>query len=72
MLEGWPSKLPKINVDYRHYYSFHEEITICVGLLLKIDKLLVPAALRRDLLQQTPRSHLGKEKCVKHTKDIVY
>ena len=58
---GWPSKLPEVDIDCRQHYSFHKDIIICDGLLLKIEKILVAAALRRDMLQQIHRSHLGED-----------
>ena len=69
--EGWPEKsqLPSILVPY---YQFREYMSVCNGILLKSDRIVVPASLRIEILEKIHVGHLGIEKCRQRARQSVW
>ncbi len=72
VMSGWPDSKQEVKPDCQTYWAFREEISLCDGLLLKADRLIVPSSLRRDMLTQIHRSHLGIEKCRQRARDVLF
>ena len=61
---GWPerSDIPQV---LQPYYQFRDEFTVCNGLLLKCDRIVIPTCLRVEMLDLLHQGHFGVEKCRK-------
>ena len=52
MLDGWPNTKAELPVDIRTYSIYGEEISCVDGLLFKGHRLIVPRALRAQMLEK--------------------
>jgi predicted aspartyl protease len=60
---GWPDK-SKLQSDIMPYYPVHNEISICDGLLVKKNLLIIPEELRQEMLNRIHSAgHFGINKC---------
>lgn len=59
---GWPLKADIPNI-LMPYYQFRDYFSICNGVLLKSDRLVIPVCMRLDVLDLIHTGHLGIEKC---------
>ena len=58
--------------EIRPYSSFNEEVTVQNGLLFKGDSIIVPARLRKEMMQEVHSSRLGIEGCSGRAREVLY
>ena len=68
VLEGWPSTPDEVPAEVKPYFQFRDEITGQNGLLFKGERLIVPAKLRKEMMERVHSSHLGIEGCIRREK----
>ena len=54
------------------YRTFIEELSIVDGVILKGQRVVVPAIMKAEMLQLIHEGHFGIEKCKRRTRDILY
>uniref|UniRef100_A0A2C9M696 Integrase zinc-binding domain-containing protein n=1 Tax=Biomphalaria glabrata TaxID=6526 RepID=A0A2C9M696_BIOGL len=74
ILIGWPNtrneiKSPK---QIRAYYGIKEELSERDGLLLKGERILVPKALQKEMLQRLYQGHLRCDRCLSTAKEVFF
>ena len=72
VLTGWPEKRDECPVQVRDYWNYREEISLHDGLLFKNQRVIVPKAMRSEILSRIHSSHEGIVSCSKKAKDIVF
>ncbi|XP_036435970.1 uncharacterized protein K02A2.6-like isoform X1 [Colossoma macropomum] len=70
-VEGWPDKF-SVDATTRPYLPFSGEFTVQNGVLLKGDRIVIPASLRGDILNKLHEGHLGITKCRERAKQSVW
>lgn len=71
--EGWPGfEKPSINVVTRPYWQIREEITLCQGLLMRGNRLIIPTYLRAEILQRIHEGHQGIVKYCERARNSVW
>ena len=70
--QGWPSTVKEVPSVIQPYWTFHEELTVEDGLLLKGTRIVIPSKKHEAILKLIHEGHLGLNKCKLHTKDTVY
>ena len=70
-LNGWP---PKHDIEsyLKPYHAFQEEISYHMGILLKGVRIIVPLALRKDMLNLMHQGHFGMEKTKHRARISLY
>ena len=58
--------------NIQKYWTFHEELTIEDGLILKGMQIVIPEKMREDILKQICEGHLGFNKCQMRVKETIY
>ena len=66
MDDGWPAG------SCPHYFHVRGDLSYVDGLLLMKDRIVIPEALRPDLLNRIHEGHLGIEKCKRRARESVY
>ena len=72
IMSGWPNNIKEIPQVLHPYWTFHEELTIKDGLILKGTRIVIPNKKCEAILKQIHDSHLGLTKCKLHAKQAVY
>ena len=57
--QGWPEDIKSVPIPARDFWSYRDVHTIQNGIILKGQQVLIPEAVREDILQQLHASHLG-------------
>ena len=69
---GWPQDICDLLKEIQPYWTFHEEMTIEDGLLLKGPCIIVPQTLHKEMIQLLHTGHLRLEKCLNRVKQSMY
>ena len=72
IMTSWPANIREIPQVLHPYWTFHEELTIEDGLVLKGTRIIIPTKKCKAILRQIHNSHLGLTKCKLHAKQAVY
>ncbi|XP_062855259.1 uncharacterized protein K02A2.6-like [Trichomycterus rosablanca] len=70
-VDGWPDKFSVEEVIHP-YLPFSGEITVQNGVLLKGERIVIPASLQADVLNKLHEGHLGITKCRERAKQSVW
>ena len=70
-LEGWPIK-DRLNSMTRPYWSERAELTVVQNLLMKGSRIVIPSAMRLDVLDKIHEGHQGITKCRARAKTAVW
>ena len=69
MKNGWPER---IDVSFKNIYSQHQDIEEIDGCLLLQDRIIVPVALQRKVLQILHANHKGVVKMKQQARRCIY
>ena len=69
--EGWPAHAKQEPV-LKNYWLEQATLTVKDGLLLKDTRLVIPAAMRNDVLAKLHEGHQGVEKCKSRARQSVW
>jgi hypothetical protein len=69
--EGWPAHAKQEPV-LKNYWPEQATLTVKDGLLLKDTRLVIPAAMRNDVLAKLHEGHQGVEKCKSRAHQSVW
>ena len=70
--QGWFNTIKEVPSEVQLYWTFHEELTIEDGLILKGTRIIIPNSKREDILKLMHEGHLGLNKCKMRAKETVY
>ena len=68
---GWPDAQNVLSV-LKPYMTFKDEFSVCDGMLMKGDRLVIPTSMRLEMLECLHSGHLGIEKTRKRLVDTVW
>ena len=69
---GWPDNRSQIPNVLRPYWTFREELSEANGIILKGEKIVIPNALKKEMLAKIHTSHLVIVKCKQRAKDVLF
>ena len=70
--QGWPKTIKEVLTEVQKYWTFHEELTIEDGLVLKGMRIIIPNKKREEILKLIHEGHLGLNKCKMRAKETVF
>ena len=70
--QGWPKTIREVPTEIQKYWTFHEELMIEDGLILKGMRIVIPDEKREEILKQIHEGHLVLNKCQMQAKETVY
>ena len=71
-MEGWPEHKRDVPPSLRSFWNIRNGIQVTDGILLKDNRLVIPFALRNDILQKLHISHCGIEKTKANVHTMVF
>ena len=69
---GWPTELKDVPELAKAYHTYHSQIFEHDGLLYKNERVIVPAELRRDVLNKLHYNHFVIDKTKNRAREIVF
>ena len=60
---GWPNSIKEVPPEIQAYQTFHEELTIEDGLILKGTQIVIPKNKHKNILRVIHTGHLSIGKC---------
>ena len=69
---GWPAERRELSPTVAIYYDIRDELVIQDGLLFRGDRLVVPKALRKRMLQTLHSSRQGIESMLRRARETQY
>ena len=69
---GWPQDTHDLLKEIQLYWTFHKEMTIGHGLLLKGTHIIIPQTLCQEMIQLLHTGHLALAKCLNKAKQSMY
>ena len=69
---GWPAKHSECTESVRKYFNFRDELSVVDGLILKGNRIVIPAKLWDNALSQLHQSHLGECKTILHARTCIF
>ena len=69
---GWPDTIKDLPQDIGPYWSYRDEIGISDGVILKGKQVIIPDAMKSDIMPQLHAAHLGIEQTRLLMREYVY
>ncbi|KAL9978343.1 hypothetical protein ACROYT_G015844 [Oculina patagonica] len=69
---GWASSKKQCDPVLTPYYDKRSELVEDKGLIFLGERLVVPTSLRKEMLKQIHRSHIGIEGCLRRAREVLY
>ena len=70
--EGWPTHKAEVPDAVRPYFEFRDQMTTQDGLVFKGQVVVIPAALRTEMMAKCHAMHIGIEGCVRRARESMY
>lgn len=72
VLDGWPDNQNQLTATVKPYWNFRDQITEYEGMLLKSNKIIVPAEEKRNILNQLHAGHQGVQRTLAAARNNVF
>ena len=72
MIQGWPNYKNEVPLNVATYWNIRHELNEAEGLIFKANQLVIPTAMRPDMLNLIHESHLGIEKCKSRARAALF
>ena len=69
---GWPINKADVPESIHAYFNIHNELTVQDGLVFKGQRLVISAAMRKEVISTIHSTHAGTESCLRRARDNVY
>ena len=69
---GWPESKSDVPESIHAYYDFRDELTVQDELVFKGARLVVPSALRREMMEAAHATHIGIEGCIRRARESMF
>ena len=72
VLQGWPETKQQLEPLIAEYWTYRDEIGAYNGVLYKGDRVIIPNALRKEMLKRIHASHQGQQASLRRAKDALF
>ena len=69
---GWPEKLADLEPELKPYFSYRDELTLQDGLIVRGDRIVIPASMRLEVKRKVHAGHMGINSCIRRARDLVF
>ena len=69
---GWPASKSDLTESLHPYYDFRDELTTQDQLVFKGSLVVVPVALRREMMAVCHATHIGVEGCIRRARESMF
>jgi len=72
IIDGWPQTRQECPERIQEFWNHRDELTVMNDIIFKGEKIVIPSALRSEMLQKIHIGHMGMEKCKLRAKDVLF
>ena len=72
VLNSLPERKSHLSQSIQSYWDYREELTIHDELIFKRNKVVIPAALRNEMLKAVHQPHLGVEASKRRAREVLF
>ena len=72
IFNGWPPYRKQCPQELWEFWNFRCDLTVEDGLVLKGNRIVIPAAMRNQVLQAIHQGHQGENKCILRARESVF
>ena len=72
ILNGWPQNKGAVKDCLHPYFDFRDELVVQDELVFKGDLVIIPAALRKEMMASVHATHIGIEGCIRRARDCMF
>ena len=72
IMAGWPDSRDGVPEVVLPYYNFRDELVVFDGLIFKGERLVIPAAMRPEILDITHGGHMGVQSCLRRAREAIF
>ena len=69
---GWPEDKTQVPPNVRDYWPYRDELAVQDGIIYRGTRVLIPTAMRPQMLEKTHSAHLRAEACMRQARDTLY
>ena len=69
---GWPERREAVPSEIRAFYSYRDKLTVQGQILFRGNSVIVPAAMRSEMLKKIYAGHVGIESSLQRAREILY
>ena len=70
--KGWPENKTSLPLCVREYWAYRDELSTQNGLVFRGTRIIIPSALRPELITRAHASHMGIQYTIGTARDIMY
>ena len=70
--QGWPPSKTRVLDAARPYFNFRDQMTVQDDLVFKGARVVIPATLRREMMNKCHETHIGIEGCLRRARESMY
>ena len=71
IVSGWPER-DKLDIRLTPYHSYAHELSVHDGVCLKGERIVIPASVRKSMLQEIHTAHLGVSGCTRRARETLF
>ena len=72
IMKGWPDCKNDLPESLRAYFSYRDELTAQDGLILRGERVVIPASMRQEMKRKVHEGHLGINSCLRRARDVMF
>lgn len=72
MRNGWPESKHSLPATVTPYFHIRDELVIKDGLIFRGDRVVIPKALRKEMIEDVHAAHQGIESSLRRARESIY
>ena len=72
ILCGWPNDKHQVQLAIRDYWPYRDELSVADGLIFRGTRVVIPHAMRPEMVRKSHEAHQGIEATKKLARDVIY
>ena len=72
IMKGWPPNKEAVPNSLTPYFSYRDELTVHNGIILRGERIVIPAAMRPYIKVKLHAGHMGINSCLRRARELVF